>query len=151
MADAWRRRKLVRILALDVGDRTIGVAVSDELGIAAHPVTVIRRTSLEADLNQLLDLVREYEPIEIVVGLPYRLAGNEGPQAEKVRSFIELLTPRVTVPIITWDERLTTAEAERMLIAADASRARRKKVIDKVAAALILDSYLACKRISSPE
>lgn len=141
----------MRTLGLDVGDRTVGVAVSDELGIAAHPVTVIRRTSLEADLKQLCQLVDEYEVSEIVVGLPISLRGGEGPQAEKVRAFTDSLKEVVSVPIVFWDERLTTAEAERMLIAADASRARRKKVIDKLAAALILDSYLSRKRYNPSE
>lgn len=136
----------MRIMALDVGDRTIGVAASDELGIAAHPVTVIRRTSLEADLRRVRELVEEYEASEVVVGLPISMAGGEGTQAQKVREFIESLEPAIPVPVVTWDERLTTAQAEKIMIAGDASRARRKQVIDKIAAALILDSYMSAKK-----
>jgi len=136
----------MRVMALDVGDKTIGVALSDELGIAAHPLEVIRRTSPERDLARICELVEKHQVSEVVVGLPVSLSGEPGPQAEKVKAFVELLRPVLGRPIVLWDERLTTAEAEKMLIAADASRARRKKVIDKLAAALILDSYLARKR-----
>jgi len=136
-----------RIMALDVGDKTIGVAVSDELGITAVPVTVIKRgPSEEADLKAVEDIVGEYGVSRVIVGIPIMLSGEPGIQAEKVRAFVEKLAKRLRVPIETWDERLTTAEAEKVLLAGDASRAKRRKVIDKLAATLILQSYLQAQR-----
>lgn len=133
----------MRTMGLDVGDKTIGVAVSDELGIAANPVTVIKRTeSLKKDIGEIRKIVEEYTIGLIVVGMPLMLNGTVGIQAQKVEAFVEALKRRVNVPVVTCDERLTTAEVERMLIAADQSRAKRREVIDKLAAAVILQSYL---------
>ena len=133
----------MRKMGLDVGDKTVGVAVSDELGIAANPVTVIKRTeSLKKDIGEIRRIVEEYKIRLIVVGMPLMLNGTVGIQAQKVESFVEALKRRVNVPVVTCDERLTTAEVERMLIAADQSRAKRREVIDKLAAAVILQSYL---------
>jgi len=132
-----------RVMALDVGDRTIGVAVSDPMGIAAEPLTVIRRgQSLKADLRAVEELVRTHDVSKVVVGIPIMLSGEEGVQAGKAREFAERLSKRLREPVIMWDERLTTVEAERALLEADESRARRKEVVDKVAAAIILRSYL---------
>lgn len=131
-----------RILALDVGDRTIGVAVSDTLGIAAHPVETIRRTRPEADLERIRQLVAEREVREIVVGLPRMMDGTLGIQAEKVQAFVEVLAPAVPVPVTLWDERLSTRAAERALIASGLTRKRRKKVVDQVAAVYFLQGYL---------
>jgi len=133
----------LRIMGLDVGDKTIGVAVSDELGIIANPVTVIQRTaSPRKDIGEIRRIAEEYGVERIVVGMPLMLDGTVGIQAEKVQAFVEALRRRVAVPVVTQDERLTTAEVERVLIEMDQSRAKRKKIIDKLAAAVILQSYL---------
>ena len=133
----------MRILGLDIGDKTIGVAVSDGLGISAQPIKVIRRKNLRTDLAELDSLVAEYEVSEIVVGVPKSLNNTFGPQAEKVLKFIDTL--RISFPDITfhtWDERFSTVEAERVLLEADLSRKRRRKVIDKLAASIILQGFL---------
>jgi putative Holliday junction resolvase len=130
-------------MGLDVGDKTVGVAVSDELGITAHPVTVIRRTgSIKKEAAEILRLAQEYNVERIVVGRPLMMDGTPGVQAEKVDFFVEALRRRTHIPIVEWDERLSTSEAERMLIEADQSRSKRREIIDKVAAAVILDSYM---------
>ena len=133
----------MRYMGLDVGDKTIGVAMSDEIGLTANPVTVISRTgSLKREIGEIRRLVQENGIGRIVVGMPFMLDGSVGIQAEKVQAFVEDLRRRITVPVVTWDERLTTAEVERILIASDQSREKRKKVIDKMAAAVILRSYM---------
>lgn len=135
-----------RIMALDVGDKTVGVAVSDELGLTANPLTVIRRGANEkADLRAVQELVEREQVSKVVVGLPTLLDGTEGIQAGKIRVFRDKLAKRLKVPVVDWDESLTTVEAENVLIEADISRAKRKKVIDKMAAAMILQSYLAAQ------
>lgn len=137
---------MARMMALDVGEKTIGVAISDELGIIASPLKTINRSASEkADLREVVGLVDELEVSKVVVGIPIMLSGEEAVQAVKVRSFVEKLARRLNVPVETWDERLTTVEAERALIEAGQSREERKKVVDKVAAAVILRSYLAAK------
>lgn len=133
----------LRIMGLDVGDKTIGVAVSDELGVAANPVVVIQRTaSLKRDIAEVRRLAEERDVGQIVVGMPLMLDGTVGIQAEKVQAFVEALRRRVRIPVVVWDERLTTVEAERLLMEMDQSRAKRKKIIDKLAAAVMLQSYL---------
>ena len=132
----------MRILGLDVGSKTIGVAVSDELVITAQGVTTLTRKELSDDSAQLLKVVEEYKAERIVVGLPKNMNGTLGPAAQMVLSLIEELQKSVTLPIVTWDERLSTMAAERTLLEADVSRKKRKQVIDKVAAILILQGYL---------
>lgn len=133
----------LRFLALDVGDKTIGVAVSDELGYTAQPVRTIRRRSLREDLEELGAVVEEKEPVRFVVGLPINMDDTEGPRAEKTRRFADALRERFpSLPVVLWDERLSTWEAERALIEAGVSRKRRKEVIDTAAAVVILRSYL---------
>ncbi|GFR38923.1 putative pre-16S rRNA nuclease [Insulibacter thermoxylanivorax] len=132
----------MRILGLDLGDKTIGVAVSDELGWTAQGVTVIRRQDEESDLEQLQELVDQYGVQKIVVGLPKNMDGSIGPRGEMCRAFAELLKVRFQLPVTMWDERLSTMAAERMLLEADTSRRKRKKVVDKIAASLILQGYL---------
>src|SRR5436305_1010064 len=117
-------------MALDVGDRTIGVAMSDELEIAANPRTVLPRDGRE--MAAIQKFVADEGVEEIVVGMPVSLGGFLGPQAEKVAAFVTALGRYVVVPVRTWDERLSSVEAERALLEADASRARRKRVIDKL-------------------
>ena len=133
----------MRVMGLDVGDKTIGVAMSDELGITAMPLTVISRTgSLKREIGEIRRLAEENGVGCIVVGMPFMLDGTVGIQAQKVEAFVEELRRRLKVPIVTWDERLTTSEVERILIASDQSRMKRKKVIDKLAAAVMLGSYM---------
>ena len=136
----------MRILGLDVGDKTIGVAVSDELGLTAQGVTVRQRTSLAADLLFLRQLCAQYEVTAIVVGLPKNMDGSLGPQAQKTLAFIEHVRRAAAVPVVAWDERLTTRAAERALIETNTSRYRRKAVRDRLAAQLILQSYLEWHR-----
>ena len=135
----------MRIMGLDVGDRTIGVAVSDDLGWTAQGVEVIRRKSLEHDLSRLEELVKSHNVEKILVGMPRNMNGTYGPRAELTKQFIEILGERIHLPIVTWDERLSTVSAERALIQADVSRSKRKGVIDKVAAVVILQAYLDSK------
>lgn len=135
----------MRILCLDVGEKNIGVAVSDPLGITAQGVGVIQRRGLKKDLEQILGLLKEYEADELVLGLPLNMDGTRGVKAREVLQLKEYLSKRLSLPIITVDERLTTVAATRTLLKADVSRARRKKVIDKLAAVLILENYLWLK------
>lgn len=131
-----------RALGLDVGDKTLGVAVSDELALTAQGVEVRQRTSASRDADYIKDLVGRYDVDVIVVGLPKNMDGSIGPQAQKTMAFAEQLRHQCAVPVIEWDERLTTRQAERVLLEADASRRRRKQVRDKLAAQLILQAYL---------
>ncbi len=134
--------KHTRYLGLDVGSRTIGVAVSDLLGLTAQGVTTIRRRSLEYDLDELGKIVREYGAEAFVLGLPLNMNGSEGESAERARALGDALNERFALPIIYQDERLSTVSAERVLIAGDVSRKGRKQVIDKLAAVFILQSFL---------
>ncbi|MCE0451775.1 Holliday junction resolvase RuvX [Brevibacillus sp. AF8] len=136
---------MTRLMGLDVGDKTIGVAVSDELGWTAQGVETIKRQSKEKDLARLSELVSQYQIGAFVVGLPKNMNGTIGPRAEMCLAFGKLLEERTSLPVHMWDERLTTMAAERMLISADVSRQKRKTVIDKMAATLILQGYLDAK------
>ena len=132
-----------RIVAPDVGDATIGVAATDELMIAAHPVRTIRRAGgVKADLLAVEAVLAELDACRVVVGMPLDAEGEEGPQAQKVRDFSDRLAKRIRIPLETWDERFSTADAEELLLEMDASRAKRRDVIDALAAAVILTSYL---------
>lgn len=128
----------MRILGLDIGSKRIGVAVSDGLGITAQPLETIRA----GELNRIEELIKEYEVKELVVGLPLNMDGSRGPKTEEVISIVESLKEKVSIPVKMWDERLTTMAVEKEMIRADVSRGRRKKVVDKLAAQLILQSYL---------
>ena len=131
-----------RFMGLDVGDKTIGVAVSDLLMITAQGVTTIKRTSIKNDLNELKKIIDEYQVTKIVVGIPKMLDGTIGIQGQKVLEFIEKVKKKIDLPIELEDERFTTAISERMLIEADVKRKKRKEVIDKLAAVQILSSYM---------
>jgi putative Holliday junction resolvase len=131
-----------RILALDPGTKRIGVALSDELGWTAQPLETFERKSLNADVAHINELVRRHEVREIVIGMPIQLNGRMGPAAQSTQQFLEALQTAVGVPVVAWDERLTTKAAEQMLIEADVSRKKRKGAVDRVAAALLLKSYL---------
>jgi putative Holliday junction resolvase len=136
----------MRTLGLDVGTKTIGVAVSDGLGLTAQAVTTVRRTNIKADLAALAKLAREHEASRIVVGLPLNMDGTEGPRAEASRKFAEVAGQTLGVEVEFWDERLSTVAAERTLLEADLSRAKRRQVIDQVAAQFILQGWLDAKR-----
>ena len=129
-------------MALDVGSRTIGIACSDALLMTAQGIEPIRRTSLENDFNRLRELISEYEVHELVVGMPKNMNGTKGERAEKTEEFVEKMKAVIDLPVTFWDERLSTVMAERQLIAADVSRKKRKGVIDKMAAVVILQGYL---------
>lgn len=132
-----------RSMGLDVGDKTIGVALGDPFGWTAQGLETIRRVGIKKDLQRLEEIIKEYEVNKIVVGLPKNMNGTIGPQSEKVLEFNERLGKRFSnIEIVTWDERLTTVAAEKSLIAADVSRKKRKEVIDKMAAVYILQGYL---------
>lgn len=132
----------MRAMGLDVGTKTIGLAVADELGLTAQPVTVLRRKNLKTDLETLVRLAEERAVDRWVVGLPLNMDGSEGPRAASTRAFGEALARISHLPVIYHDERLTTVAAERALIEADVSRKKRRDVIDQVAASLILQGWL---------
>ena len=132
----------VRILALDVGEKRIGLAVSDPLGITAQGLEVLVRRDPETDLARLLEVARKWGVQEIVLGLPRHMDGRLGQAAPKILELARELSAALGVKVTTWDERLTTAEAERVLIQADVSRRRRRQVVDQLAAVLILQGYL---------
>jgi len=131
-----------RIMALDVGSRRIGVAVSDPLGITAQGLDTIQRQNKRRDLEALRRLLSEYQIREVVVGLPLRLSGAEGTQSEKMRVFADDLRYHFGVTVHLWDERWTSTEANRLLRETDLSIEKRAKVVDRMAATLILQSWL---------
>lgn len=131
-----------RILALDYGTKRIGVAVSDELGWTAQPVETFERRTIEKDLAHILELVQVHEVDRVVLGLPLRLNGEMGPAAQAVQQFADRLEQVLPVPVVMWDERMTTKSAEELLIAADVGRKKRKGIVDRIAAAILLKSYL---------
>ena len=131
-----------RILGLDVGSKTIGLAISDLLGITAQGLETIRRQNKRLDFEQLDRVIRQYQVAEIVVGLPLRMSGAEGIQAEKMQGFAEQLRQRFQVPVHLWDERLSSAQANRVLRDSEMSIKRRGEVVDRLAAVLILQSWM---------
>jgi putative Holliday junction resolvase len=139
----------MRILALDVGEKTIGVAASDLLLLTAQGIEVIRRTSLERDLIRLGEIINQYEVETIIIGFPKNMNGTIGPKGELMQEFAnKVIASFPNMKVHLWDERLSTVGAQKALIAADVSRSKRKKVIDKMAAVFILQGYLdslSCK------
>lgn len=135
----------MKILGLDYGDARIGVAISDELGWTAQGLEVIERRKEGAELKRITELVSQHEVEEVVVGLPKNMNGTIGPRGEICKAFAEQLHEMLQVPVHLWDERLTTVSAHRTLIEADVSRKKRKGVVDKMAASLILQNYLDSK------
>ena len=138
-----------RILAIDFGSRKIGLAVSDELGVTAQGLSTYYRGNKKADFDHLRRVIRQYGVTEIVMGLPLRMSGSEGIQAEKVQSFAEELRHKFKLPVQLFDERLTSVEANRVLRETDMSIRRRAEVVDQLAAVLILQSYLEFRKASS--
>jgi len=138
----------MRVMGLDVGDKTIGIAISDLLGLTAQGVETIRRTNLKADYKRIGELISEKGITEIVVGLPKNMNATIGPQGEKVLAFTEGLKSRFSkLQITLWDERLTTVAAERALISSEVKGKNKKNIIDMVAATYILQGYLDQKKI----
>ena len=136
------RDRRVRILALDVGEKRIGLAVSDPLGLTAQGLEVLTRQNPEADLARLVQVARHWGVQQIVLGLPRHLDGRLGTLAPQVLELADALQKTLGVEVVTWEERLTTREAERVLLQADLSRRRRRRVVDQLAAVLILQNYL---------
>ena len=131
-----------RVMGLDVGSKTIGVAVSDPLGITAQGLETIRRKNKRSDFEQLALLVRDYDVREIVVGYPLRLSGAEGTQSEKMQLFAEELRKKFGLPVHLWDERLTSTQANRILREAELSIKKRGQAVDRMAAVLILQNWM---------
>ena len=131
-----------RLLGLDLGTKTIGLALSDVSRTVATPLETIRRKKFTNDVKKILDIIDKFDISAIVIGLPLNLNGSEGPRAQATRSFAMNLTKHTNLPLVLWDERLSTVAAERTLLEADASRKRRAEVIDKMAAAFILQGAL---------
>lgn len=136
-----------RILALDVGSRTFGMAVSDPLGITAQGLPTYRRKNKRLDMEQLRQVIQQQGVTEIVVGYPLHMSGKQGVQSERMREFADDLRRRFDLPVHLWDERLTTAEASRVLRESEMSIRRRAEVVDRLAAVLILQSFLAARSV----
>lgn len=133
----------MRIIGLDVGDKTIGVAISDPYGMIAQGLKTIKRVNESKDIDEIKKIVQSFMVEKIVVGFPKNMNGTIGAQGQKAIYFVEILKRELKIPILLWDERLTTVEANRVLIEkADVRRSKRKEVIDKLAATLILQGYL---------
>ncbi|MFC4100033.1 Holliday junction resolvase RuvX [Paenibacillus xanthanilyticus] len=135
----------MRVMGIDYGDRNIGIAVSDAFGWTAQPVKVVQKRRDDGELDEIAALTKEHEVSEIVVGLPKNMNGTVGPRGEICIAFAQSLQQKLNLPVHLWDERLTTVAAERTLIEADVSRKKRKLVVDKMAATLILQNYLDSK------
>lgn len=139
---APRLPRLARLVGLDLGTKTIGIAVSDVERRLASPVTTIRRTRFQQDAAALVAQVRRLEAAALVIGLPLNMDGSEGPRVQATRAFIRNMAPLTDLPFVFWDERLSTAAVTRSLIEADVSRAKRAAVVDRMAAAYILQGAL---------
>ncbi len=140
--DASAAGRLPRILGLDVGSKRIGLAISDPLGITAQGLETLQRQNKRLDFTHLEGVIREYKVAEIVIGLPLRMTGAEGTQAEKMKTFAEEIRRRFRLPVHLWDERLTSVQANRLLRETDMSIKRRGQVVDQMAAVLILQSWM---------
>jgi putative Holliday junction resolvase len=132
----------MRIIGLDYGEKRIGVAVSDETGMISQPVAVVVRQNRRKDLEAITALVKKYSPEQIVIGYPVRLDGAEGIQCQKVNRFAAILASHLQLPIVRWDETFSTKEAEEILMHSNMKRDKRKEVVDKLAASIILQDYL---------
>jgi putative holliday junction resolvase len=140
-----------RILAIDFGARNMGLAISDELGMTAQGLPTYRRSNKKNDFDHMRRLIRQYGVSEIVLGLPLRMSGEKGMQAEKVQAFADELRARFKLPLHLFDERLTSVEANRVLRETEMSIKRRAEVVDQLAAVLILQSFLEFRNLSSQE
>lgn len=136
----------LRILALDVGNKRIGVALSDELNILAQPLYTIHRKGLERDIQEIVNIIKEKNVGTVIVGLPKNMDGTVGFQGEKTQKFAEILTQNIEIPLIMWDERLTTVSARRIMIENDVKQKDKKNLVDTVAAVVILENYLNSRK-----
>ena len=132
----------MRILAIDHGTKRMGIAISDELKLIAHPLEFVPAEPFAAFLDRLKELIQGKEVEQVLVGMPRNMNGTYGPAATKVQDFIGVLKTALAVPIVTWDERLTSSQANRLLIQGNVRREERKQKVDKMAAAILLQSYL---------
>ncbi|MEO6396713.1 MAG: Holliday junction resolvase RuvX [Devosia sp.] len=137
-----------KLLGLDLGIKTIGVAISDGLRFTATPLETIQRSKFTQDAARLLELIAENTAVAIVLGLPLNMDGSEGPRVQSTRAFARSLGQKIDLPILFWDERLSTAAVTRMLIEADTRRDRRTEIVDKLAASYILQGFLDRLRIN---
>ena len=138
----------MRIMGLDIGTKTIGIALSDEFGWTAQPLTTLKRTNIRSDIKELIGIIKDHSVQKAVVGLPVNMDGSLGFRAASVLKFVDRLKTETGVPVVTWDERLSTAAVERVLISGDVTRRKRKEAVDKMAASYILQGYLDSIRIS---
>ena len=132
----------MRIIGLDVGTKTIGVAVSDIMGWTAQGITTVKRSDPDSDVIEIKKLIEEFEAEQVMIGLPLNMNGSAGPSVDMVRQFGDQLEAEINIPIVYRDERMSTIAAERYLLEGDVSRKKRKKVIDKMAAVFVLQGYL---------
>jgi putative Holliday junction resolvase len=149
LTDVFERKKSGRVLALDVGKKRIGLAVSDELGITAQGIETLERTRIREDLARLKDIAVRWAVERVLVGRPLHMSGSESAQSQYTKEFAGRVSTHLGLPVVFWDERLTSAEAERMLRQAGASQDQRKKAVDRLAAVLLLESYLESLRIEA--
>ena len=133
---------MARTAGLDVGEKTIGIAVSDLLGITAQGLDTIRRSNIEIDLEHVINILKDYGVNLVVIGLPKNMNNTLGPSADRAKEFGDELSKRIDIEIKYWDERLTTVSAQRTLLEGDVSRKKRKQVVDKIAAVMILQNYM---------
>lgn len=146
VADDAQEKPPGRVLGLDVGSRTIGLAVTDPLGYTAQGLPTIRRKNKRADLAALAEAIGNYGVVELVVGLPLRMSGAEGRQSAQMREFVAMLQKEFDLPIHLWDERLTSVEANRVLRESEMSIRKRAAVVDQLAAVLILQNWMEARR-----
>ena len=132
----------MRIIGLDVGTKTIGVAVSDIMGWTAQGITTVKRSDPDSDVIEIKKLIEDFEAEQVMIGLPLNMNGSAGPSVDMVRQFGDQLKAEISIPIVYRDERMSTMAAERYLLEGDVSRKKRKKVIDKMAAVFVLQGYL---------
>jgi putative holliday junction resolvase len=147
LAENTTRERSSRVLGLDVGSRRIGIAISDPLGITAQGLETLQRQNKKADFGKLGEVIRQYQVAEIVVGYPLRMSGAEGTQSAKMQDFAEDLRKRFRLPVHLWDERLTSAEANRLLRESEVSLHRRGLAVDRMAAILILQSWMEARNV----
>ncbi|WP_421760034.1 Holliday junction resolvase RuvX [Devosia sp.] len=131
-----------KLLGLDLGTKTIGIAIADGMRYSATPLETIRRTKFTQDAERIIQLIAENAAVGIVIGLPLNMDGSEGPRVQSTRAFVRNLLPKISIPVVFWDERLSTSAVTRTLIEADVRRDKRAEVVDKLAASYILQGAL---------
>ena len=131
-----------KLLGLDLGTKTIGIAIADGMRYSATPLETIKRTKFTQDAERIIQLIAENDAVGIVIGLPLNMDGSEGPRVQSTRAFVRNLQPKISIPVVFWDERLSTSAVTRTLIEADVRRDKRAEVVDKLAASYILQGAL---------